>query len=315
MRTCAIVILTVFMPISTPIFFEETAMLKSTDAEQINAAIRKLWSFNDAERRDGIEEIARLGPIAAKPLSALLSDLIENHHPRFPTGKEDEGKKALERYIKSARSGRDEDEEAHNRVSKLAINSRLMQDAICLLGELKAEEGVPVLIRIMEGQAQNSRGTGYEMIALRRIGSAAVPYLIKAIEESHARASEVDWVIFGYAIELGEAEDESFPDQENQDTDEDDEAEIKEIAAIIRKKSLRVLGAIGDLRAIPFLEKLLDRTQDKFEKEDIEEAIEKIKKVKKEPPKELPAGTGLTSIRVYDPLEDELNDSCASRRR
>jgi hypothetical protein len=76
---------------------------ETENTEEVNQAIEKLWSADDAERQEGKEAIIRLGSPAAEFLVALLEDLMENRHPRFPGGKESEGSKAIDRALEMER--------------------------------------------------------------------------------------------------------------------------------------------------------------------------------------------------------------------
>src|SRR6476620_33394 len=92
------------------------------DQPSVNDAIKQLWSPIDSERRNGIQRIQEIGAPAIEPLVELLSDLVHEQRPRFPTGKEEEGELALQMYLKNAGSA-----ELAEELGRLAINQRLME--------------------------------------------------------------------------------------------------------------------------------------------------------------------------------------------
>jgi HEAT repeat protein len=197
-----------------------------------------------------------------------LWDLVHDHRPRFAIERENEGRKALEESLAVLRSNDPPfDHEAFDEAFRLAINARLISDAISILGELRAVEGVPILVRIMERRKpMGSEPAGLELDALSKIGSPAVPSLIKSIE--NARVSAVaalsEQPIGFHVCLLADSED----DLEDGEDDEWDpvrdgsalDTELERIVEVNRERiverALRVLARIGDESALPFLEAL-----------------------------------------------------------
>ena len=62
---------------------------------QTDIAIKKLWSRNETERTEGVDELLRIGPASIEKLTSLLADLIHDQRPRSAPGREQEGEKAL----------------------------------------------------------------------------------------------------------------------------------------------------------------------------------------------------------------------------
>ena len=236
--------------------------------ERVGQAITKLCSADNSVRERGRVEVLQIGSAAAGALVNLLSDLIQDPRPRFVTEKEEEGRKALDEYedlIQRKKHPIDDCKE-YQTVDSLAINARLISDAISLLGELKAVEGVPILIRIMENRDTGvSEPTGVELEALRKIGLPAVPSLIKSIEDAHVNAARLQPpIIFGYVISFGSeddldnTEDEDWEDERDGQPmlDPETKREIETKTFRIKRKAIRVLGEIGDKSVLPFLQSL-----------------------------------------------------------
>ncbi|MGH9764395.1 MAG: hypothetical protein ACREDR_35755, partial [Blastocatellia bacterium] len=126
---------------------------RNTD-DHARSAVTKLWSPDNRVRKTAEAEILKLGTVAIKPLIDLLSELVSDQRPRFATGREVEGNKVLEEQRRSPHMRWVALEElrrgtAVHESPEVVINSRLMKDAIRLLGQLKAVEATPLLIRIM----------------------------------------------------------------------------------------------------------------------------------------------------------------------
>jgi len=244
---------------------------QTANKERAQKAITKLWSADNTIRTLGRQEVVKAGPAAAQDLVNLLSELIRNRSPRFAAEKEEEGAEALRKCIEILCSDKQprEDEVAFHTVSSLAINNRLISDAISLLGEVKASEGVPILINIMERRdTMVSEPTGIELEALTKIGAPAVSSLISSIENANATATAVvdkRALTFGYIIscdteDLEDTEDEELGEQNSQSVlDAAEKWEIDMKAMSIKRKALRVLGDIGNKDALPFLEEMLKR--------------------------------------------------------
>jgi HEAT repeat protein len=234
-------------------------------------AIKKLWSEDASVRDLGRAELLRMGPAAVEPLGSLLWDLVHDHRPRFAIERENEGRKALDESLAVLRSKDPPfDHEAFDEAFRLAINARLISDAISLLGELRVVEGVPILVRIMERRKWMgwSEPAGLELDALSKIGSPAVPSLIKSIENArvNAIAALSEQPIGFHVCLLADSED----DLEDGEDDEWDpvrdgsalDPELERIVEVNRERiverALRVLARIGDESALPFLEALTE---------------------------------------------------------
>jgi hypothetical protein len=255
--------------------------------QRVKQAIQMLWSSDNAIRELGRNEIMRIGPATIQPLTELLWDLIKNKSPRFAAGKEQEGHKVLNDYVellrKTVRTGQFVgDSRESESLSRLAINSRLISDAIYLLGELKAVEAVPVLIYIMENTVNRTPNViGLEMEALSNIGAPAVPFLIKSIENANISATRYEPVLFGYEIELhleDSVDGESAKPQDSLALDDEDFAALTDrTASRIKGKAINVLGEIGDNNALSYLQNLARTVDDQSLVRDILEAIRRIK--------------------------------------
>jgi hypothetical protein len=104
-------------------------------------------------------------------------------------GKEREGREALERYLSlpvEERRG-----EPQKQLMGLEISGRLKNDVCELLGNLHAEEAVPMLVEIMEREEIHDLIPGMTpvMRALAAIGPPAVPRLIESVEMAEVTAS------------------------------------------------------------------------------------------------------------------------------
>ena len=244
---------------------------QDTRETMINSAIEKLWSPNDLERELGKKQILELGAISIKPLASCLLDLLMNQSPRFPKGREEAGMRALDycRELSKRPMSSEEINESVELITNLFINSRLIHDVVYLMGELRAEEAIPILIKIMERRDMYSEpdGYGFELEALHKIGSSAVPYLMAAIREARVTAKEQNDMLIGCVMHLGESGVTLRREEESQrityeETDEEDEEEINARFYKIQKRAVTVLGSIGDESALPFLRKLAQETVD-----------------------------------------------------
>jgi HEAT repeat protein len=263
----AILLLLVASPLPAILSFVNS---QQSGDESVNAAIKRLNSADHSERRAAWEELVQLGPMAIKPLISLLESIKEKQNRFFLNGKEKEVAEAYERMQEAFRDGDDNGyERAREQLSKLDITFRLKRDVIGLLGELKAEEAVPVLIMLMwqdlEAQIMtDGLKTRFSdaMRALVSIGEVAVPSLIETLETAETVASSV-----------------RYNDAPQSDrwvlTVEDKVAQNK---SRIQTRAIIVLGEIGDKRAVPVLSRMLVEANglDEFQKRYIREAIEKI---------------------------------------
>lgn len=267
-----------------------TVLEDSTD-EQTGVAIRRLWSCNAEERKLGSQQLTERGVESIGPLVSLLSDLLSDQRPRFALGREDEAARALD-YIRESLQNpisADEMDKAAGLISDLFINSRLIADVISLLGELRAEGAIPSLIRIMEGRDMYSEPDGYaiEAQALLQIGAPAVPFLIKALDEAKTTAIKGEDIYLGCVIHcdsitnLRDDEDNLTIRSEQHSGEEDDDDDYDDINTRfykIQRRAIRVLGDIGDPKALPFLRSLVEDTRDARLVSEIEMSITKIQK-------------------------------------
>lgn len=269
-----------------------STMSNSIDRDLVSIAIDKLWSANDVERTAGIKQLQQLGKQTIKPLVSLLSDLVNRQEPRFSSENQAEGNRALQEYVialrkSSERDGtrHDEIKRADDRLSALSINSRLMVDVVDLLGRLEAKQSVPILIEIMNRHRFVGLGVGGgggpEQDALCRIGRAAVPKLIEALDERNIQAYRPECVVYGYSVRVAAAANSESSEVVDLAASADDDCfvpaklEDDEIN-LIRERVVGVLGEIADATALPPLQELLKTTRDAALKLRVKEAIRKI---------------------------------------
>ena len=247
-----------------------STMSEDAKTQKTSSAIKKLWSDVATEREFAKREIIRLGHTPIRSLVDVLLALLSNQYPRFATGREEEGRIALENYLQSslASTSREEFDRTVENASRLFINSRLISDVLYLLGELRAEEAIPICIKIMEGRDMYRRSVGFgdEMIALCKIGSPAVPYLITEVEQAEARALAQEDIHLGAVIHR-DLDNEGIEDESDATvmTEDDAIAEGEELRLRIheiRVRAIRILGKISDKRALAYLEKLVMQTED-----------------------------------------------------
>ena len=215
----------------------------------IEPLIKKLYSTSDTERQLAKEKLAQIGVPSVNPLLKLLHGLVASPGPRFPTGKEREGAEAIERYktLSSAERLRLSPGEFFS----LEISSRLENDVCELLGKLKATESIPMLIEIMVLRERGNSGDEFlnrEMVVLVQIGKRAVAPLIEAIHTAEASAAASL-----LKIDLGALSTEEV------------KRSIQRDAQSIKLRAATVLGEIGDVRALPVLESLLDQDLSQYE--------------------------------------------------
>lgn len=268
-------------------------MQNSSDQDQITIAISKLSSSHERDRSDGKEDIRRIGQSAAAALVAILSELVVNQRPRFARDQAEFGESALSEYIHaaSAKSGplrgrRNAIMVASEKLASLAINARLMADIVSLLGELRAEQAVPILIEIMNRYHVTETLGGPEVYALIQIGDAAVPLLINDLDESNIRNYNLSRVLYGFSLVVPSEHTTNpnrLPRRRNVHSGG---SATNVLIASIQGRVAWILGNIGDQRSIAPLQELLSGTRDKSLKARIVEALAKIQK-------ETPADSGL----------------------
>lgn len=212
--------------------------------KQVSEYIELLKSSDEVKRQEGKEKLLLLGSSSIGLLVSLLGELsADPFRPWFVSGREREGIEAWERRQKADDSGNvAEARAASELIAQLEISGRLKNDVMELLGQLRAEEAVPILIRLMEERPVDNlwEKMRYDMKALVAIGSAAVPQLIESIKNAKDTAKRNWQPIPAYRIQVR--------------------------AAI-------VLGMIGDERALPVLEELLRQENDML----VDLAIKQIK--------------------------------------
>jgi HEAT repeat protein len=238
--------------------FGGTPMADGTQS-QTDIAIKKLWSPNESERSEGVQALLRIGPASIEKLNRLLGELIHDQSPRFVPGREQEGERALQEYVRTARrlfsAGGEYDEliAAKARLIPLTLNSRLMTDVVHLLGELKAEQVVPLLMEMVNRNWESTLfGLEFdtpETKALARIGAAAVPPLIENLNEATIRAYGFEPLARGWRVVVAQEDDD--------EPDPDEKLFHQNQIGNVRLRVAFILGDIGDARALPYLEKLL----------------------------------------------------------
>lgn len=211
--------------------------------DQLSAGelVALLWSADHAQRTAAERELLKLGAPAIPPLLCLLQDIASNSRARrFPIGREEEARKAVDNY--QGYSPED--------LYDLEITGRLTDDAAELLGQLHAVESIPILIELMRRRVAIDwpRGLDQLMRSLAQIGAPAVPDLIEELESAASNASRV---VIRDEVKSSASQNEPGLPQEN--TKWDGSREI----TIIRIRALLVLGEIADERALPALERLL----------------------------------------------------------
>jgi HEAT repeat protein len=220
-----------------------------------------IWSSDDAERTSGKAKLIEMGKRSVPALVALLEDLVRNPGPRYVLGREAEGAAIRERFF-SLPAEKQTLEEAKKLLS-FSIESRLRLDLYEMLGKLRAEEAIPLLIRILEHEERHNMLDLMEpfMKALAEIGPPAVPRLIESIERAEATAAQS--TTFESAPDLTETQRAQVVEQD---------------ANTIRVRAILVLEAIGDPRAIAILERLHEATTNPFVSKRTIEVISNIRK-------------------------------------
>ena len=151
-----------------------------TPKSKIEQLIEKLRSPDKSERKQAKTQLLASGSAATAPLLDLLIELAHHPYPRFQIGEEEDGEAALANYRAiEQQEGYFSDKlpALRKKIDASIINDRLATDILLLLGKLKAEAAVPLLIKIMEYQATNGHAYTEEGKALEAIGSAAIPCL------------------------------------------------------------------------------------------------------------------------------------------
>lgn len=268
----------------------------------IDRLFEMLYSPSDDERELAMRQFIELGSDAVAPLIAFLRDLAaSNRIPRFQTGQEQQGQAAMEEYCSLLqREGYKSPnvKAAMDEVFTLTINDRLSQDAIFILGELKTEDAIQFLIKIMEANPSNFNGPPVvteEVKALQAMGLVAVPYLINEIRDidRKARTNSIEELRLGFGLgcnlseqppgleDMSEEERDRFFDDAKSSSQEsliqEYVREIQEYIREIQKRILRIFSRLKDPRTLPYLEELLKETTDKWLISEIKKTIAHIK--------------------------------------
>lgn len=238
--------------------------VSETDGDQsVAELVECLWSSDQARRQAAKWKLVELGTASVPALLSLLEDIDTNpRKKRFPIGREDEARQALAHY----------QDLSPEYPSTVEISSRLRDDAAALLGELRAVAAVPILIKLMHRQVEAAwpRGLSTVMRALARMRPAAVPALIEEIENAPKYACS--------QVLLAEGAQRHTPEP---DAEHDEPIGLAREVAIIRIRAALVLGEIGDERALPVLERLLNTTTEpqpmEIEMDWFKHAIRRIK--------------------------------------
>jgi len=142
-----------------------TPMPHHSPQSQTDMAIKKLGSPNESERTEGVDELFRIGPASIERLTSFLGELIHDQRPRFAPGREQDGERALQEYLRSAhrfyRGGVDyaETRAAKDLLTALTINSRLITDVVHILTELKAEQAIALLMEMVNRLGKHLLGS------------------------------------------------------------------------------------------------------------------------------------------------------------
>ena len=230
--------------------------LSVTEGDAVNKAIQGLWSARDSDRANAKDQILQLGPQSITALIKLLEELADKPGPRFASGTEEEGRRLWERV----QSGKIDklDIRAWDALNEVEISSRLYRDALELLGQLRAEAAVPLVVRLMSTDGQVLSKKHAEMEALVKIGNAAIPRLLEILETSdETLASDDYW--------LG-------PDQKYAQGPRN----FRFVPRFIKPRAAMVLGQIGDPRVLSPLESALQRATDRDLIESLKDAIRRL---------------------------------------
>lgn len=236
----------------------------SRTPSQITELVGLLWSPDKVARDDAKRNLFRLGQASVIPLTDLLQDLIRREEPQFETGKEEEGRKFLERHYHQP-----SDASEIERVMTVEVSWRIKQDIVEVLTRLKARDAVPLLIDSLNSGIQVGSATHEhmrpEMEMLRQFGAIAVPELNKAIDTAEETVN-------------GKPNNSTWTPEENR---------LYKLGQTQSRQAKlpMVIGEIGDDRSMPVLEHLLAQLRDKGDRAYtimyIEKAITKIKEKNK----------------------------------
>jgi hypothetical protein len=204
---------------------------ESVSDEYIHDTFQHLCSSDKIERKTAKQRIMEVGPKAIHPLLVLLRDLLSNSGAGCVTDKAGDG---------------DKDIETSDKRDKPERSSRLKEDVIDLLVRLQAKEAVDLLVVVMLEDFHSSgmgRGVGLPgMRALIKLGCVGVPNLLEILETPET-------VTLSLPLKF-------------QATDEQRQAIVRSQGPLIQTLIASVLGEIGDVRALPTLERLSTNISD-----------------------------------------------------
>lgn len=245
-----------------PIIEMEAQQERTVKQSEAETAVNQLWSDDEMVRLAAKGKLIELGPEATRPLMTLLEDLRQNPGPRYVRGKQKEGEEAFEQYRNLP--NKQKVGEALKKSMSLEISGRLSNDVYELLGRLHAVQAVPLLVEIVEKQEIDSLIPGMTpaMRALAEIGPVAVPRLIESIENAASTAAFSPYV--------------TAPDL----SEEAKQRNLEWQRIRIQVNAVLVLENIGDARALPVFEKLLNTTRNEFLARMVGDAITALKQKK-----------------------------------
>lgn len=232
-----------FLIMSSALKADGNSFQSPSNRNQASEYIELLKSVDEGKRQAGKDKLFELGPDSIGPLVSLLENISMDDFTRvFASGHSKEGEDIWELREKAINSRNEAAAQAATeRLAQIEISGRLKNDIMEILGRLRAREAVPLLIRIMEQREIDNLWEKLrpEMYALAAIGSEAVPGLIQSIKEADAVAKRNLNSVPPYRLQV---------------------------------RSARVLGLIGDKRALPALRDLLKQQRDVL----VSEAIRQI---------------------------------------
>ncbi|MEK6301669.1 MAG: hypothetical protein AABO41_13245 [Acidobacteriota bacterium] len=230
--------------------------------DPVGEAITQLRSRDSIAREAAKETLLKHGSEAVRALIAALQELSVDLKPHFDLGNEAEGAEDLRRYEELPVPERSPSE-----VLSIDITWRLKQDMIELLGRLRDEAAVPILIELTQQELHTGQNEYLRppMKALVQIGEPGVPRIIEAIESVR---STVAAAFSTCCPNVTEAQRRAILESQEE---------------ILISRLAIVLGEIRDRRALPALEKLVGppRGKNSYASYYLRTSIEKIKELSK----------------------------------
>jgi HEAT repeat protein len=200
---------------------------QQTQPEATARTLADLWSVDPGDAKAAKEKLITIGVEAVPGLLLTLEQLTRDPlRQRYPYERDD----------------------------PTGIPTRVQEDVCEILGELRAVEAVPLLIRVIErrGAPTSLLGITVEMTALERIGSPAVSALIEELKDPEPRL-----------VELARRGD-GWPATANH-------------ISLVRRRVALTLGEIGDPAAIPALQEVARTTDNAILARDLEWEIQRIR--------------------------------------